>query len=163
MPAPPASSRQLADGARGQSNARNSQSSRYVRGRRRVRARVSAVEATPAAQAPEIQTFAPSALKLTSGALSPVVRHPSESPHDIFRCSGCTEAACQVRARRCPSHRSVCPHCSAPAPHLLHPRPSGSSQLQHTKHHCGSIVSHARTSCAPQRALKISPPATLQV
>lgn len=98
MSGPPASSGRAASSARGQLNARTHPNYSFVLATRRVRAHASAVEATPAAQAPDVQTFAPSALTLESGALSPVVRHPSASPHDVFRCSGCTETACQVRS-----------------------------------------------------------------
>jgi hypothetical protein len=62
----------------------------------RLCAHAVAIESSAAKLVSEILTLPPDALTLEPGELSPVVRHPSESPHDIFRCSGCTDAACQV-------------------------------------------------------------------
>jgi hypothetical protein len=63
-----------------------------------ARAHATAIEGTAKVDF-EVLTLPPNALTLEPGELSPVVRHPSDSPHDIFRCSGCTDAACQVSPR----------------------------------------------------------------
>lgn len=44
----------------------------------------------------EVPCLSPNALQLESGELSKVVRDQSNAPEDIFRCVGCTDAACQV-------------------------------------------------------------------
>lgn len=58
-------------------------------------ATVDAPEAVPE-RLDETPCNSPEALKLESGELSTVIRNSPEAPNEVFRCVGCTDAACQV-------------------------------------------------------------------
>lgn len=69
-----------------------------VRQQRATRSQAATIEIAdvPAPPIDAIPCYSPKALQLESGELSQVVRDPSDAPEDIFRCVGCTDAACQV-------------------------------------------------------------------
>lgn len=69
-----------------------------LRQERATRSQAATVETTDVTVSPidEVPCYSPKALQLESGELSQVVRDPSDAPEDVFRCVGCTDAACQV-------------------------------------------------------------------